>query len=1097
MFRRILRSTIVLTALIGAYQAYVLFAVPRMEPPLAVRQQRIADRDELDRAAKSVTKYQLLLSNYFPKDHWSQVRAPKVFADGTERAMLVIDDYTRHQPSGDANDRSTQVDINQMALLIFPTPPHEGVAAPRDAIVIEANQGAHLLFDDFHPELGRIGQITRGEFPGPIIIRSDMREPGPDDDLLVETSDVQMNTKLLYTASPVRFRMGQNVGGGRELEIRFLADEHVQPRDSGLRIAGFDTLEIRREVRMRMQLNTASLLPGGSSGSAASPGSHAERGYPASSRFGGTTGPVLSDATQSVTQDRSNAERRIDAKRKSEKEVPKPPVDVTCNGPFTFDFVRYVASVDRDVEVRQLNPEGPSDQLNCNQLDIRFAPRILPDAKPEPVVVDPGKRQQRDLSRLEAVGIIALGHPAVAVSPTKKVEARGDRIQIAIREQHLLIDGGSESILINGENRLSAPLIEYQDPGPDASTKIGRFRATGPGSLHFVPEADKPDQVFQAAWQTSVQLDREKGQPIIVMEGRPELAFAAAGSIIGDRIWLYLRELAGKAPSAVPSVKSSDKPAQKQFNLAPDRLIATGRVGIRSQQLTGQTQQLVANFRMQEPTPDEANKDKTSPPGPTNRTAGNEPQQSYQIDADKMRLDVFMRGQKAVPASLACDGHIVLREMPLVGTNQQPLEVRGEQLFVDQLETKTPHIILKGNRAFHGSDTGFNATSTDNSQLAQLSGRGVSLFTDVVEMDGRENHLWSDGPGNATLQMTRDLRGNASAVPTPVNIHWQGGLRFDGRTITFDREVLVSNEDSKLHCDRMLATLAAPIQFGQHNEQSATSVRQIDFEGRPILIENVSRDTGGVSSHDRMQLNKLSINQQTGAIRGEGPGTIRSTRFGNGVGPLGGQPPAPAATSLPPGTSGNKLHFLRVDFHAGLDGNMYTREITFHERVRSVYGPVDSWEQELDLNRPESLPPDSMTMTCDDLRLNEDPLSVRRSAKSNTAGGNPMGPVQLQAKGNVRIDGQSPKQGEYSIQAVRASYEPAPKDLFILEGDARTPAKLWRRTPTGAMGPPLEARKIYYMRSTNDVKVGEIQYLEINQGDVKLPRPNPAAPRAK
>src|SRR6185436_19640966 len=82
-------------------------------------------------------------------------------------------------------------------------------------------------------------------------------------DLLVETSDLQMNTKLLYTASPVRFRMGQNVGGGRELEIRFMADEHVQPKQQGLKIAGFDSLEIRRDVRMRMEVNTDSLLPGG------------------------------------------------------------------------------------------------------------------------------------------------------------------------------------------------------------------------------------------------------------------------------------------------------------------------------------------------------------------------------------------------------------------------------------------------------------------------------------------------------------------------------------------------------------------------------------------------------------------------------------------------------------------------------------------------------------------------------------------------------------------------------------------------------------------------------------------------------------------
>ena len=43
--------------------------------------------------------------------------------------------------------------------------------------------------------------------------------------------------------------------------------------------------------------------------------------------------------------------------------------------------------------------------------------------------------------RLQAAAIIALGHPAIAVSPARKIEARGDRIQIALREQRLRIEG--------------------------------------------------------------------------------------------------------------------------------------------------------------------------------------------------------------------------------------------------------------------------------------------------------------------------------------------------------------------------------------------------------------------------------------------------------------------------------------------------------------------------------------------------------------------------------------------------------------------------------------------------------------------------------
>src|SRR5262245_316461 len=100
MFRRILRSTIALAAVIMAYEAYVTLAVPRMEPPLAQKQKSVASDNDNRLAKNAVTKYQRLLANYFPPDHWSQQHPPKVFANGTEQTMLVIDDYTRH-PIGD------------------------------------------------------------------------------------------------------------------------------------------------------------------------------------------------------------------------------------------------------------------------------------------------------------------------------------------------------------------------------------------------------------------------------------------------------------------------------------------------------------------------------------------------------------------------------------------------------------------------------------------------------------------------------------------------------------------------------------------------------------------------------------------------------------------------------------------------------------------------------------------------------------------------------------------------------------------------------------------------------------------------------------
>jgi hypothetical protein len=1085
MVRRILRSTIVLAAVIAAYQAYVLLAVPRMEPSLAIKAQRKISDDDALKAGNSISVYQRLLANYFPKDHWSQLQPPKVFANGNEQVMLVIDDYTR-RPVGNEKDDSTQVDIRRLAMIMFPTTtPHGEIVPPRDAIILEAAQGASLVFDDFHPELGRIGQITRGNFPGPIVIRSDMREPGPQDDLLIETSDLQMNTKLLYTAAPVRFRMGETVGSGRELEIRFLADEHAQSKDTGLKIAGFDSLEIRREFQMRMQLNTDSLMPGKKPEPAAKPAPQAQPTNP---------NPLVQVAAATKPAPATPA-------------APKPPVDVTCTGPFTFDFVRYVASVDKDVVVRQLNPDGPADQLNCNQLDIHFAPKPLPPGDKEPpVVTDPNKKQQRDLGRLEAAVIIALGHPAVGISPSKQAEARGERIQIWLRERRMRVEGGNDTRLTSGTNVLQAPMIDYQEPEPDSATQLGLFRATGPGSLHYVASPEKPDQVFQAAWQTSVQLGRDKGQPVIVMEGRPELAFAGAGSLIGDQIRLYLRELDGNSPAgfAVGSANKASGTAgdqQKQSKLAPDRLIAVGHVDIASPQMTGRTQQLIANFQLQPPVPAAAGAQSAAPGsaapagGASKQNAApknDPPQQMYQVVADQMQLQVLLKGQDAVPSTLACDGNIVVRQIAQAAANQQPTEVRGSQLFVDKLDTKTPHITLRGGSVGAGANIPNNPTG---SKLAQLTSKGVTLLVDAIEMDGRDNHAMSDGPGDALVLMDHDLQGNASATPTPVKIHWQNGLRFDGQTIALDQNVVVSTADSTMHCDRLLARLAAPLQVGQHAEQTATSFSQIDCEGQ-VKIENVSRDVGGVTSHDRAELGHLTINQQTGDFRGQGPGVIRSTRFGAAaLGPVAGQPAAKRQTPAP-AADASKLHFLRVDFHTGLDGNMYTRELTFHDRVRTVYGPVDSWEQELDLTRPESLPIESMTLACDELRLNEDPLAAKAAATApnNTPGGMQMGAIQMQARSNVKIAGETQAQGQFSIQADRATYDKS-KELFLLEGDTRTPAKLWRRAK-GAESPPIEARKIYYNISTNQVKVEGIQNLTIFPSDVEKAQRQPAAPPA-
>jgi hypothetical protein len=214
---------------------------------------------------------------------------------------------------------------------------------------------------------------------------------------------------------------------------------------------------------------------------------------------------------------------------------------------------------------------------------------------------------------------------------------------------------------------------------------------------------------------------------------------------------------------------------------------------------------------------------------------------------------------------------------------------------------------------------------------------------------------------------------------------------------------------------------------------------------------------------------------------------FRSTHFGDSLSTIGSTGKASAVrndVAPPPGAGRSKLYFLGVDFQQGLVGNLYTRELTLFDRVRTVYGPVDSWEHELDVARPETLPPETVRLLCDELRVNEDPIAARAAAAAAPdSDSRPLGPLQLQAQRNVRIDGQSAERGPFVAQGGRASYEQA-KDVFLLEGDPRTPATIWY---AGQTGPPPAFRKITFNRSTGELK-GDFMYLEFTPGDVENAR---------
>ena len=228
-------------------------------------------------------------------------------------------------------------------------------------------------------------------------------------------------------------------------------------------------------------------------------------------------------------------------------------------------------------------------------------------------------------------------------------------------------------MLVFGTNVLQAPVIDYQHPRREEATSIGRFRATGPGSLHYVPDPAKPEQVFQAAWQTSVSSVARKGSRCWCSKAGRNLLLPKPVRSRPTRFACICASWRGRAPRAWRSAaaaatrnencaraRSADGHGTRGNRVAAAHGPHAAVVGDVSDSTGGECRaagaasQWVATAAAPARRPARAavadSVDCAAVPGTVRRN------NRIHIDADQMRLEVLLRGQSAVPPALACDG---------------------------------------------------------------------------------------------------------------------------------------------------------------------------------------------------------------------------------------------------------------------------------------------------------------------------------------------------------------------------------------------------------------------------------------------------------
>ncbi len=1010
-----IRTAASFAIVVTTYYAYAFAVVPWIEP--IARAHSGSSGPSETSASSEPEYYQRLFKKFFPADSWVR-RHPKMLE--SDQGMLLIDEYKN---LGDG-----KIELTPFAMIFFPS--QEVKNDPRragEAIVMESPQ-AILQFDKpLDLSLAKIGNLNSGQLLGQVVIRSQQKQPTPDDDLHITTSNVRLGEDRIYTDARVDFRLGPNFGGGRKMTIRLLpkTDAKMAGRH-GPNIGGIGSFELAEEVRMQFQIGGRGLLPSSSERSSSQPAANSRK---------------------------------------------QPPLQITSTGPFRFDFVKNVATFNDQVSARRINPSGKSDQLACELLAIHFA------SKEKETLADPSdKRSNRamPLGALQARRLVATGNPVVVSSPSTGASARCKQLDYDLLTGKIILQDARRVMLRYRTSTIQAPKVSYQ---PGESGKLGLIEATGPGQLHGSVEG-KPDQQYQANWQQELRLRPNDGRQLLSLIGGARFSYGQIGSLSSREIWLWLTEMPKDKNNTENTVRknatpNNNRPSQfDNVNIRPNRMLALGDVLIESPQLTGDPYRFEVWFQHAPPmTPAELAEAGTSlapdPRSSRERPSRKSPSRSgqsqrrFQVSGQLLQINVLMRGRKAELQDVNLSGRARLSETQTASPDEQPLLVIADEVQLFDANSDATRVKVIGN-------------------LARVQARGLLMQGNTINLDRGENRLWIDGPGSMSILADRDLQGQKLGQKQKIDVDWQRGMTFDGQQIDFTGHVKAAGPSQRLSTEALQVYLDRRLDFNRpSHRRDQIRLHRLACQGGVLLENRTSApDFQGrmrVQSIDRITAKNLEVNHLTGKITAQGPGFLKSVHRGSV-----GRQPSPVSSARrdelqqQPDPK-NQLNYLEVIYQREITGNLLDRELVFTDQVRGIRGPVDDWNGSIDPDNPAGLGPSDVSIACDRLTITQ--AGARQSARrqDGRSAEKSRGPIELEALGNTLVEGSS-----FTARAHRITFAEA-KDLLVLEGTGRSDARLWRQTGPGAPATQAAARKILYWRSTNRVEVNDAKYLNLGQ----------------
>ncbi len=971
-----------------------MLAVPWIEPthPLQSLTSGASGRREMHHAQR-----RRILESLFPPNAW-ELTDPRVKVLETEYGMLLLLDYRTGEGGADAGGKLEILPCT----MVLELPGDGDQRAPR-YLALQAPQGAVLQFDRaIDLRRAEIGQPTGGRLQGEVRIFSPATQPDGGDKLEIVTQNVQMDAGRVWTPHLVQFRVGRSHGSGRGLTIELLSSDILGSQSiRPTTVAGVRRLELSHLDKAHLEA-------------------------PPEGLFGETDhgrGPSA-------------------APREAQDSALQTPVEISCQGPFTFDFEDFVASFADDVNVLRLHPDGPSDRLSCRLLEIHLAPPQsdflagLNARDGRQMALKPDLTAQSALRR-----IVAVGQPVELRAPSMGAYVRADRMEYDFSTRRLRLENrrflppvddehapakSHGAILQHQGRHFEAPRLQYEF-GPER--RLGKFWASGPGVFRgplpniseHLPELPQ-DAVLEIAWQGEIRLRPHEGLHVASVTGGASARVGEVGEFRAGELHVWLREVAKE--DTRPRSTHDKEPT---FGIVPDRLMAHQRVTLRSSRLSGAVDKMEVWFEDAPPrVADEATPSRfaSSPDDRRNRDSN----QAFDLRANLVQLRLLRRGEETMIEDATLRGNVVLRETQTDKPGETPLAVSGDLVEL---------------RGASGSKMQLSVLGNPQRDVRAVAGaRGVTFTGWRLQLDQAANRLWIDGPGRLTLPLRQASRStfpafsqSAASSPSTLAVEWRKGLNFDGQRVLIEDQVQTRGDGRVIRSDSLQAFLAQPLDFAQVEQATRAEVSRLLFGGRRedtggVTLENQTVENGALLAVDQGAMRNLDIDLIAGRMHADGPGWIESVRQGgfDMAGPLA----SPTAASAKP----SELTFVRVDYQEAITGQSFAQDfsqwkIAFHGSVETLLGPVSRWEERLNADSTSGLGARGMLLTSRELSIAQMGVSPQ---------GDPQ--MELSATGRPHIESLS-----FTANGDRLSYDGA-KGLLVLEG-GREDARFWHRTNTG------------------------------------------------